>query len=355
MALLALGLLAAGCSDSNDDEAGDSASAPSSTAADGSANESGCGATDPAEPGTERLTYSWDGVDREVERVVPASYDSDTPQPVVVDLHGFSSSIEQTGLFSGLPTAAGERGYVLLTPQGEAATVTVGDSELTASMWNLGQEGSEAIPGVQDDAGFINDMLDRTQSELCIDADRIYVTGNSNGAGMASVLVCEYPGRFAAVAPVSGVNLAPECDDPSAVSMIAFHGDTDPLVPYGGGLSERTAFDSSAVEESVSSWAAASGCGSEAEVSTPFDDVSQARWVGCDAGLDVELYTVLGGGHTWPGMLNYLDAAQLGELAGNQALVDIADLDVAEIAGHMTVHIEATALMLDFFDTHTAQ
>jgi poly(3-hydroxybutyrate) depolymerase len=87
----------------------------------------------------------------------------------------------------------------------------------------------------------------------------------------------------------------------------------------------------------------------------PFEDVEYLQWVNCAEGIDVELYRVLGGGHTWPGMLNHLDAEQLGALANSQSLVDAADLDVAEIAGHMTRNIEATQLMMDFFDDHTAQ
>jgi len=84
----------------------------------------------------------------------------------------------------------------------------------------------------------------------------------------------------------------------------------------------------------------------------PFDDVELSRWSGCAAGLDVELHTVLGGGHTWRGMLNYVDVGTLGELGANQQLAEVRDLDLVEIAGHMTTSVEATTLMVDFFDAH---
>ena len=51
-------------------------------------------------------------------------------------------------------------------------------------------------------------------------------------------------------------------------------------------------------------------------------------------------------------MLNYVDAALLAELASDQRLIDVAGVDVAAVAGHMTTNLEATTAMLDFFDAH---
>ena len=87
-------------------------------------------------------------------------------------------------------------------------------------------------------------------------------------------------------------------------------------------------------------------------MSEPFPDVTVREWSGCDPGIGVELYTVIGGGHTWPGMLNYADAAELAEISSDQRLLELADIDVGAVAGHMTTNVEATATMLDFFDAH---
>jgi polyhydroxybutyrate depolymerase len=349
--VLTLGLLASACSD--DGGGGGTAAEEGDLSSQTTAPESGCNGTAEVEAGTVRLAHPFGGVDRDVERVIPSTYDGSTPHPMIVSLHGFTSSIEQNNLFSDLPAVAAERGYVLLSPQAEPATIAFGGNAVTGAVWNVGLGEVDEESGLQDDAGFLLDLVETVSAELCVDPDRVYLTGNSNGAGMATALACVAPGVFAAMAPVSGVNLAGQCTHRPLTALIAFHGDADPLVPYDGGSPARTGWTNPAVEESVSSWAVAAGCAAEPQVAMPFDDIELQRWVGCDDGLDVELYRVLGGGHTWPGMLNYVDAGALAELAADQPLVEVADLDLAAIAGHMTVSIEATQLMVDFFDEHT--
>ena len=79
-------------------------------------------------------------------------------------------------------------------------------------------------------------MLRTTQRALCIDPVRVFATGISNGAMFSTVLACALPGRFAAIAPVSGVNATAACRAGTPrVSVLAFHGTADPIVPYQGG------------------------------------------------------------------------------------------------------------------------
>jgi polyhydroxybutyrate depolymerase len=303
-------------------------------------------------PGTERITIRAGGIERDVERVVPRGYDGTTPAPLVLSLHGFTSTIEQQDLFSDLPEEAAARGYLLLTPQAAPATLTIGGEKIRAPYWNLDRDDSTEVPGAQDDVAFLTKLIATARDELCVDDARVYVTGNSNGAGMTARLACALRGRLAGIAPVSGINLAPHCDDPTPVSVIAFHGDADPLVPYEGGTAANVETGDPAVEARVREFARAAGCRTEPEQSSPFADIELRRFPDCRAGTAVELYTVRGGGHTWPGMLNYVDVAQLSKIAGDQRLTELADVDLAAVAGHMTTNLEATTAMLDFFDAH---
>ncbi len=342
------------CSDDGPTATGSGAQTTTSTTA---TVASGCRSDAPSDlpaiaPGATRIEVESGGTTRVAERVVPPAHDGTTPLPLILDLHGYTSSIEQQSLFSGLPEAAAERGYVLITPQATDVTSTVNGREITAPYWNIRLDDADEATGTQDDVAFLTELIDATTAQLCIDAARVYVTGNSNGAGMATVLACELPGRIAAIGPVSGVNLAPSCPDAEPTSVIAFHGDADPLVPYDGGTSSRVPVDNPSVQERLTELAAAAGCEEAGEAAAVHDDVTVTRWDGCDDGLDVELYTVLGGGHTWPGMLNYVDVARLTELAQGMALPEVVGVDVAEIAGHMTTNLEATSVMLDFFDRH---
>ena len=79
-------------------------------------------------------------------------------------------------------------------------------------------------------------VLSHVESTLCVDQNRLFVTGYSNGAVMASVLACVDAAQVAAIAPVSGIANPANCKPSRPVSVVAFHGTSDPLIPYTGGL-----------------------------------------------------------------------------------------------------------------------
>ena len=55
-----------------------------------------------------------------------------------------------------------------------------------------------------DDVAVVAELVQQVEGEGCIDVDRVYATGFSNGAEMAAQVACVLPDVFAAVAPVSG-------------------------------------------------------------------------------------------------------------------------------------------------------
>jgi polyhydroxybutyrate depolymerase len=74
-------------------------------------------------------------------------------------------------------------------------------------------------------------------------------------------------------------------------------------------------------QATLATWAALDGCASRATTSeVPDRDrgdgtrVERARPV-CPAGREVALYTIQGGGHTWPGGLQYLPEAVVGRMS----------------------------------------
>jgi polyhydroxybutyrate depolymerase len=156
--------------------------------------------------------------------------------------------------------------------------------------------------------GFVRALLDTLERELNLDPRRVYATGISNGAMFSYRLACDLPGRFAAIAPVAGAlpaELAPGCAHTQPVSVIAFQGTADPLMPYlGGGAGRRRVLSA---ERSIAFWGTRAGCGGEVTVADPIDKMTDGTRVrvttfsGCGPGLAVELYTIEGGGHTWPG------------------------------------------------------
>jgi polyhydroxybutyrate depolymerase len=355
--LVSLLVMAGACSDDDGGDEGAPSSTPGSTApASGTGADRDDGPCSPAEgaaPGTDLVEVTSGGATRRVQRSLPETIGDGERHPLVVDLHGFSSSIEQQNLFSGMPEKATRRGYVVLTPEGLATEVRVGDDDLEAAAWNIGNEGAEE--GGVDDVAFLAELIEEAVADLCVDPDRVHLSGNSMGAAMATTMACARPDLVASIAPVSGVNLAPTCTQPEPVPVLGFHGDADPIVPFEGGSTAGEWSGLATVSDRMEELAAAAGCDPDGVTQRIQDDIDHTVWPNCDDGVDVELYRVLGGGHTWPGMLDYVDFDQLAALGQDQPLVEAAGLDLATVAGNMTTSISASDLALDFFDAHPAR
>jgi polyhydroxybutyrate depolymerase len=214
---------------------------------------------------------------------VPAGYDPSIPTPVVIDLHGRNSNASQQMLVSGMRSKADRAGFIAVHPEGVEQT------------WNAGICCGAAMSEDVDDVAFVDALLDELERELCVDAGRVFATGLSNGGYMAHRLACDLADRIAAIAPVAGPNGTVPCTPSRPVSVLHFHGTNDGIVPYegfGGFFS---------VPDTMREWAARDGCRGESEVYLTTGDVRCERWMGCRLGTSVELCTIDGGGHQWPG------------------------------------------------------
>lgn len=152
----------------------------------------GCGtATGPAPPVTkEKRTLPVDGTDREFLLTVPARPAAAKPMPLIIDFHGLAEGDQIHSQMTEFGTLGLKDGFVVLTPQGLGAL----------AHWEIDPK---LTPNP--DLDFVTQMIDRTERDFCIDSSRVYATGLSYGAFMSSSLACRMADRFAAVAPVSGL------------------------------------------------------------------------------------------------------------------------------------------------------
>jgi polyhydroxybutyrate depolymerase len=202
--------------------------------------------------------------------------------PLVINLHGLNSNAAQQERLSGMSRKADAAGFIVAYPEG------LGDPQT----WHFGP-GTEGAA----DLAFAHDLIMGLEQRLDIDSARIYATGISNGAQMANHLGCEMADVVAAIAPVSGGYFrAQRCDPIRPVPVIAFHGTADRVLPYAGQGQLLLP-----VRDWAAHWAAHNGCGASPTISFQHGQVTGATWGGCHAGADVVLYTIDGGGHTWPG------------------------------------------------------
>lgn len=161
----------------------------------------------------------------------------------------------------------------------------------------------------------------------------------SNGGGLSTVLACSTD-RFAAIAPVAGANLAAGCQPSAPVGISAVHGDADIVVAYDSPIAT--------VPDAVAAFAVAAGCADEPVVSQPFPDIEVTAWEGCGQ-TTVELTTVLGGGHTWPGrdLVDEIGAEGIAAVAGARGMTSE---QLLAILGGMTTNVDPTQRALDHFD-----
>ncbi len=120
---------------------------------------------------------------------------------------------------------------------------------------------------------------------------------------MAFVLSCTLPHRIAAVGMVASAQSLPFdwCPDSRPVPVIAFHGTADAVVPYEGGTVWMFPRPWPAISDWVGAWARRNGCAPSPVESVVAPDVTRRAFTPCAGDADVVLYTVIDGGHTWPG------------------------------------------------------
>jgi polyhydroxybutyrate depolymerase len=250
---------------------------------------------------------------------------------------------------SRFPRQAAARGYIVVTPQAVPVDVPLPGGNLKAPLWNIAPafvrppENADVEYQAGDDVAFLLALLDDLEQRLCIDTTREYVSGLSNGAGMSVMLICTDDQRFAAAAPVAGVNMGTLCAAEHATPTIAFHGDADELVPYGGGSIFGYDLGLPPVEQRMMTMATLGGCEPRPRATEPFTDIRHFVWK-CPAGMAAELYTVVGGGHTWPGA----PARERAQPAAPQPRL-------GGEPGYTTKSVDATDLILEFFDAQQRQ
>ena len=258
------------------------------------------------------------GEEREYLLYVPESYDRTRLTPLVISMHGgamWPAAQKESSQWNEL---ADVHGFIVVYPSAE-----VGGPRA----WNVNPG-----PGLATDVRFISELIDTLSATYNIDPARIYANGLSNGGGMSFVLSCTLSDRIAAVGTVVAAQTLPFewCKDTTPVPMVAFYGTADPVVPYRGGESWVTPMPFPSATTWTADWARRNRCGAKPVDSVISSDVIRREYTGCDEDATVVLYTIRGGGHTWP---------------GGKGMPDW-------MLGRTTQSIDATREMWNFFRAH---
>lgn len=220
-------------------------------------------------------------------RLVLPPGSSRQPRPLIVALHGGWGSGKNMQDISGLDGPALAAGFVIAYPDG------------VMKAWNAGSCCATPMKRNIDDVGFLKAVVDDVAKTYGIDRQRVYGTGFSNGAMMLYRVVCEAPGLFKAIAPVSGGPMFEGCKSPQPISAYLIQGRADPRIPFDGGEFEGNYRPG--VLSIVGQLGQRAGCGKEQKQTWQDGDTSCATVQGCPGGVELSWCGLGGVGHQWAG------------------------------------------------------
>lgn len=156
------------------------------------------------------------GQERSFYLRLPSDYSPQAPpRPILFAFHGTDGDHRRWlpgGLYGdGLLTAIGDQAILVFpdaTPVGQAPVRQFSRDT---------------------DGQFFKDLLDYLAQELIVDPNRVFVVGQSSGAGFAHQLGCDYGDIVRGIAPAAGALIPRSCVGSTAVMMIV--GENDQLVP----------------------------------------------------------------------------------------------------------------------------
>ncbi|MES2809316.1 MAG: prolyl oligopeptidase family serine peptidase [Bacteroidota bacterium] len=173
-----------------------------------------------------------------------------------------------------------------------------------------------------DDVKFIDELIDYAIRNYNVDPTRVYLAGISNGGFMTARLACQLDKRIAAVAIVAAtLDVKEGYDLKRPIPALYIHGTKDKIVSYDGGdLFGREIYSH---DDVVQKWVKLNGCNPNPTL-TEIPDVAgdgtsilKAEYLNPANNLKVASYTVINGGHTWPGGKQYLPEFIVGKTTRN--------------------------------------
>ena len=262
--------------DAASDAPADGGSVPKDASASDAAQQSCTGSPSAPKAGDATVTVQSGGRSRKYLQHVPSGLPAGTPLALVIDLHGAGGNGKQQQGLSGFNALADKEKFLAIFPDGIDGYWNVDDK-------CCGTAGKEKV----DDVGFLRAIITKVSAESCVDAKRIYVSGFSNGGGLAHRMGCDAADVIAAIAPAATDLRTQPCNAARPISMMEVRGMADALEPYEGGLVGPAGGQYVAVGAKASQklWADIDRCTG----STTTNDKYCATYTQCAEGVEVDL------------------------------------------------------------------
>ena len=192
---------------------------------------------EPPPPAGQARTLEHQGIERHyyLHNIEAAA---SAPVPLVVSLHGYRGTDQALAerdelsqiAWEPLSRVADRERFIVAYPH-----AWLGRWSSSEGLENITLEDGRTV----DDVGFVFGMIARLVDEGLADAERVYLTGFSDGAIMSYKLLCTAEAPFAAAAPAAGTMYQKHRDTCAAtvpIPLLAIAGTNDRSVPYDGWL-----------------------------------------------------------------------------------------------------------------------
>ena len=246
-------------------------------------------------------------LERSYEIDLPPRHDCGRPLPVVIVFHGGGGSADSVRRQSRMSVKGEAEGFIAVYPQGSGGIAG------KLKTWNAGTCCGHAMQQRIDEIAFVAALLDALSATVTIDRARVYATGISNGGMMAYEVACALADRVAGIAVVAGEMTALDrCRPTRPLPVLVIHGSADRNLPIDGGVGAKAfaVHEVRSVASAIDFWRRHDGCNENAR-SEVNGAVRRTTYSSCSGGSEVEVVTIEGGGHSWPGgdrLARFLDS-----------------------------------------------
>ena len=249
---------------------------------------------------SEERTFSHQGLERTYHLYLPENLIISAP--LVVVMHGYTSSAENIMSYSKMNEVADREGFAVVYPQGTI------DSEGNA-FFNVGYEFHQTSK--IDDVSFIRELVLYLREEYQLSKKNTFATGMSNGGDMSYLLACTSSDLFSAVAPVAGVmmkEILDNCNSKKPIPVFETHGTRDKISLFEGDIENQEGWGAYyGLPETIQFWADKHSLDKSEYIQITSksegyeNDIIFERYWSEDNLNEVWLYKIVDGGHVWPG------------------------------------------------------
>lgn len=256
--------------------------------------------------------FEHDGITRRYTLYKPNNIQDGAP--LIFVLHGYGSNAKNIMTYSQMNDIANRNGFAVCYPQGSINYYT------SRTHWNANLKQMSNVK----DADFLSKLATFLQNEHNLSKENTFVSGMSNGGFMSYTLACNKSDIFSAIASITGTMSGHDwnnCDPEKPIPVLQISGTDDYVVPMDGSMSAAGGWGGAPdINKIIDYWSNLNSCNKNEIVRIANVNQNDNSYVileknyNEDQSNEVWLYTIYGGGHTWPGAWGNMDISASEEI-----------------------------------------